>query len=164
MQTIRIGVLSDTHLYQLTPSFERQAAACFTEVPIIFHAGDLTNVEILKVFKDKQVHAVHGNMCDLPSAKVLPRKTTVRVGNFTFGIIHKAGNSYDFEDMLIDEFDGVDCIIYGHTHQPVCKKAGSTILINPGSFFSTSRHGAPGTYAILEVDREIRCSFKEVPQ
>ncbi len=164
MQTVKIGILSDTHLYQLTPVFERQIATCFADVSMIFHAGDLTNVAILKAFKGKDIHAVHGNMCDFALSKTLPRKKTVRIGDFSIGIIHRTGNSYDFENSLIDEFDGVDCIVFGHTHQPVCKKAGSILFINPGSFTATGRHGAPGTYAILEVDTEMRCTLAEVPQ
>lgn len=164
MQPAKIGILADTHLYQLTPAFERQVAACFADIPIIFHAGDLTNVDILQAFKDKEVHAVHGNMCDLGSSKILPRKKTVRVGNYTFGIIHRTGTSYDFEDDLLAEFDGVDCIVFGHTHQPVCKKIGGVFLINPGSFMPTGRYGALGTYAILEVDPIMRCTLAEVPQ
>jgi putative phosphoesterase len=161
---IKIGILSDTHLSQVTPTFERQAAACFADTSIIFHAGDLTNPTILKTFAGKKIYAVHGNMCEISACKALPTKTTVKIGNFTVGIIHKSGNSYDFEDKLLDEFDRVDCIVYGHTHQPTCKMVGHTMLVNPGSFMATGRHGAPGTYAIMEVDHELRCSIHEVPR
>ncbi len=161
---IKIGILSDTHLYQVTPIFKRQAAACFADTSMIFHAGDLTSTSILRIFDGKEIHAVHGNMCELATCKTLPTKTTVKIGNFNIGIIHKSGNSYDFEDRLFDEFDGVDCIVYGHTHQPVCKMVGGTLMVNPGSFVATGKYGAPGTYAIMEVDNELRCSIHEVPR
>jgi putative phosphoesterase len=123
----------------------------------------LTSITILKVFKNKEVHAVHGNMCDLATEKILPRKKTVRVGNFTIGIIHRPATPYNLENALLDEFDGVDCIVFGHTHQPVCKKSGGVLFINPGSFMPTGRYGAPGTYALLEVDTELRGRLAEVP-
>lgn len=162
MQTVTIGILSDTHLCRPNPVFERQAAACFADASMIFHAGDLTNAAVLKVFKGKEVHAVHGNMCDITTARILPRKMTVQVGGFTIGLIHRAGTSYDFENELIDEFEGADCIIYGHTHQPVCRTSGSVLFVNPGSFMPTGRYGAPGTFAILEVGSTMRCTLKEV--
>ena len=160
---IKIGILSDTHLSQSNPSFEDQVSTCFADVHMIFHAGDLTNASVLKAFQGKEIHAVHGNMCDFSSRNLLPYKKTVSVGNFTIGIIHRTGNNYDFEDALIDEFDGVDAIVYGHTHQAVCKTIGSLLLINPGSFMATGRHGASGTFAILEVDEKLSCTIHKVP-
>jgi len=159
---IRIGILSDTHLSQCTPKLKQEITACFKEVSIIFHAGDLTNSSILEAFGDKKVYAVHGNMCDTSSSKLLPRKIEIELGGYRFGIIHRTGRSYDFETELLDEFPEADCIVYGHTHQAVCHKIGGKLLINPGSFIATSRHGAPGTYAILELDSSLRCSLYEV--
>lgn len=159
---IRIGILSDTHLSQCTALFIRQVNTCFSDVSVIFHAGDLTTTSILTAFADKKVYGVHGNMCDNSSRKLLPRKTIVEIGSFTFGIIHRTGNSYDFALDLIEEFPEVDCIVYGHTHQAVCGKIGDTLMVNPGSFMATSRYGAPGTYAIIEVEKELRCLLREV--
>jgi hypothetical protein len=143
MQTVKIGILADTHLHQPTPVFAQQVALCFAEVSIIFHAGDLTNIAILQAFKAKEVHAVHGNMCDFATMKSLPRKKTVRIGDFTIGIIHRSGNSYDFENSLLDEFDGVDCIVFGHTHQPVCQTVGGVLYINPEASPQPADTGLP---------------------
>ncbi len=44
-----------------------------------------------------------------------------------------------------------DCIVYGHTHIPVCHTTGDTLFINPGSFQGTGTYGAPGTYGLLQV-------------
>ena len=149
---LRIGILSDTHLSGPTDFFREQAAACFSDVSIILHAGDLTDLSVLKVFKGKEVYAVHGNMCQRSSWTALPQKQTIQAGPHRIGLIHRTGKTYNFEHLLLDEFDDVDCVVYGHTHQPVCHKMGSVLLINPGSFMPTSAYGAPGTYAILEID------------
>nr|MBF0222446.1 metallophosphoesterase family protein [Desulfobulbaceae bacterium] len=163
MQPVRIGVLSDTHLSKLTPAFEQLVDLCFSSVSMIFHAGDLTDPHILKAFKNKKVHAVHGNMCSTGSLQALPRKKTVTVGKFTIGLIHNTGYAYNFEDQLSLEFDEVDCIIYGHTHTPTCHKSGGILYLNPGSFQTTGRFGAPGTFAILEADTELKATLYEVP-
>lgn len=160
---IKIGILSDTHLPGPNDLFQEQAIACFHDVHMILHAGDLTDISVLDVFDGKEVHAVHGNMCGFSTCTSLPQKKTIRVGSFNIGLIHKAGNAYDFEKYLLDEFDDVACIVYGHTHKPTCHKIGSVLFINPGSFMQTSRYGAPGTYAILEVaDDTLRCHIHQV--
>ena len=164
MQPVRIGILSDTHLSQLTPYFQKLIDVCFASTPIILHAGDLTDPLILKAFNGKTIHAVHGNMCSQSCLQALPHKKTITVGTFTIGIIHNTGYAYDFEDQLSLEFDQVDCIVYGHTHKPVCHKSGGILYINPGSFQSTGRYGSPGTFAVLEVGKELTASLYEIPK
>ncbi|MBA3014389.1 MAG: YfcE family phosphodiesterase [Proteobacteria bacterium] len=158
-----VGILSDTHLSRLTPEFEARAETCFADCSVILHAGDLTDLTILKAFTNREVHAVHGNMCSFVCHKALPEKKVLRYRNFTVGLIHRAGNTYDFEDQLIDQFEDVDCIIYGHTHHPVCHHHSGILFINPGSFQATGRHGHPGTYAILKIGDTLRATIHEVP-
>jgi putative phosphoesterase len=155
MVPLKIGIISDTHLTNPSPSFQQAAQTCFAEVDMIFHAGDLTNPEILEAFGDKKIHAVHGNMCGPAACKLLPTQKEIKVGNFTIGLIHRIGNTYDFEDRLLEVFPTADCIIYGHTHQPVCHKIGRVLYINPGSFTGTGYRGAGGTFAILEVGESL---------
>ena len=162
MQVIRAGVLSDTHIPKVSPLFKEQVEACFSDVQVIFHAGDLTHCSILKEFDGKEVHAVHGNMCSFENHQVLPTKKVISFGGYKIGLIHKTGYSYDFQHLLVHEFDAVDCIIFGHTHQPFCQREGGILYVNPGSFMPTSRHGAPGTYAILECGEELRASIHQV--
>jgi len=163
MATTRIGILSDTHLDTVSDYFKAIATASFAEASIILHAGDLTSLAVLDVFEDKEVHAVHGNMCAHKTCKALPTHKTIEVGGFTIGIVHRVGNSYDFEDRLIELFPEADCIVYGHTHHPVCHQVGQTLYLNPGSFFSTGRYGAPPTYGILEIDENsLRGSIHRV--
>ena len=165
MHPLTVGILSDTHLSRLTPEFAERVDSCFAGCSVILHAGDLTEPTILAAFKGKEIHAVHGNMCSLTSQRLLPQKKTIRLGRFTIGLIHRAGTSYsyDFEDQLQDEFDPVECIVYGHTHQPVCRQQGGVLFINPGSFQATGRYGHPGTYAIMEVGETLAATIHQVP-
>ena len=88
METIKIGVLSDTHLHTSKAQFNEIAAQCFQDASIIFHAGDLTNINVLEIFNDKEVHAVHGNMCDASSYNALPEKKVVTIGTHKIAITH----------------------------------------------------------------------------
>jgi putative phosphoesterase len=150
---ITIGVLSDTHLIQPDKWYQEKVRLCFAEADIIFHAGDLTSLSVLDVFAGKTVHAVHGNMCSPNTRTSLPPSKIVQVGGFRIALAHGAGFMPNIEDKLYDIFTPIDCIVYGHTHKPVCRLYGSTLIVNPGSFTATGPYGAAGTYAIITVDQ-----------
>lgn len=147
-----IGVLSDTHLSHIDDQFKNLAQSAFSNCDAIVHAGDLTNREILDVFGDKELFAVHGNMCSFTTRTVLPESRTFSVDGYEFGLYHGDGLGYDLETGLIARFGDADCIIFGHTHHPLVQQFGSVLLVNPGTFRGTGRYGSGGTYAIITVD------------
>lgn len=161
--TIRAGVLSDTHLLEPDNHFRQQIQHCFHDCTVIIHAGDITGSGVLEIFADKQLHAVHGNMCDGKTRVLYPAKTMFTLGAFTIGLIHGYGLGLDIEGALWHHFPEADCMIYGHTHQPVCHRVGQVLMLNPGSFHGTGRYGAPGTYAILEIGGQLQATLHEVP-
>lgn len=159
-----IGILSDTHLSGITEEFLKQVEEAFSSCDIIIHAGDLTEVSILSVFKNKKVHAVAGNMCNYTCRTALPEAKTFVIDGFLFALCHGAnGPRHNIEERMFDTYPEADCIIYGHTHVPVCKKIATTLYINPGSFQATGRYGATGTYAIATIDTDgLRAEIKEL--
>jgi len=161
---IRAGVLSDTHLQRPDSLFTRQAQDCFRTCEVIIHAGDLTALPVLEAFSGKTVYAVCGNMCDHMVRDRHPAQMLFTLGRFTIGLTHGAGLGHNIEDALWALFPEADCMIYGHTHRPVCHRFGTTLFLNPGSFQATGRYGAPGTFAILEVGDELSAQIFERPQ
>jgi len=150
---IRAGILSDTHINRVSEEFRQGCLKAFSDCDIIIHAGDLTETAILEVFRSKEVHAVHGNMCSLPTKQALPALHTFTIAGFLFGLTHGAGGPrHSIVDHVYNLFPEADCIIFGHTHQPLVQRVGNTLLVNPGSFQGTGRYGAPGTYCILSID------------
>ncbi len=148
----RAGILSDTHLVAATEQFKEIAARAFDDCDMIFHAGDITAMEILEQFHPKPVHAVHGNMCGYAARMALPQSKIIVAGGFTIALCHGAGPRHNIEERMWAQFPEADCIIYGHTHQPVCERKGGILFINPGSFQCTSAFGSPASYAILTID------------
>jgi len=128
--------------------FIERAQRCFAETDMILHAGDLTSLSILDVFADKTVHAVQGNMCGPKTRDTLPVSKIIEAGNFRLALVHGFGYMPNIEDRLFDAFAPIDCIVYGHTHRPVCSRYGQTLFMNPGSFTAT------GTYGIIKVDHQ----------
>ncbi len=147
-----VGILSDTHISSSTDFYRQHVQKAFTDCTVIIHAGDLTNASILDAFDGKVVHAVHGNMCSAATHRELPHNKLITLDGYKIGICHGAGVRHNIEERVWRLFPDADCIIYGHTHQPVCENKGGVLFINPGSFQSTGPYGAPGTYALLQVE------------
>ncbi|MEN8188257.1 MAG: YfcE family phosphodiesterase [Thermodesulfobacteriota bacterium] len=160
------GIISDTHLYEVTDRFIEQCNLAFAQCSVIIHAGDLTEASILSVFEGKEIYGVHGNMCSSSVHKILPRTNSFQLEEVKLGLFHGAwGSRHNIEDRAWDLFPSADCIIYGHTHQPVCHQVGKTTFINPGSFQGTGRYGSPGSYAIMEINKDqIRAALHTLPQ
>ncbi|HKJ65553.1 MAG TPA: metallophosphoesterase family protein [Desulfopila sp.] len=160
---VRAGILSDTHLEAPTQEFCHMAARAFADCDIIFHAGDITGMAILEHFDQAAVHAVSGNMCGHRLQTALPRQKKVIIDNQVIGLCHGTGPRFNIEERLWALFPGADCIIYGHTHQPVCESKGGVLFINPGSFQCTSRHGTPASYCIMDISAKgLKAQLKHI--
>ncbi len=159
---IRAAVISDTHLPDGDPRFRDLVATLFADCQVIIHAGDLTGPGVLDCFADKKVVAVHGNMCGQATRSRLPSQRLFELGGFSFGLVHGAGLGPDIEAALWDLFPGADCMIYGHTHRPVCHRIGETLILNPGSFRPGPPWGAPATWALLTIGDRIEAAIHEV--
>ena len=149
---IQAGILSDTHITSVNERFRESVDTAFSDCDIIFHAGDITSLSVLELFQPKTIYAVHGNMCDIEVHRSLPESRVVELGNTTVGLCHGAGPRHNIEERMWSRFPEADCIIYGHTHQPVCHCTGGILFINPGSFYLRTPHGTPASYAILTLD------------
>lgn len=154
---VKIGVLADTHIEKLKYAIDfidEIARGPFRDVEMIFHAGDIVDPDILQLFADKPVHAVRGNMDR--SAIELPQKKIVSVAGYRFGLIHGWGACAGLERRVIEAFSGehIDCLVYGHSHFPCCRREKDLLLFNPGS--PTDRRESPShTVGILTIDNTI---------
>lgn len=154
---LRIGVLSDTHFTSLEeglPLLQRLQEGPFRETEIILHAGDMVDPEILGLFFEKSVHAVRGNMD--PPVPGMPVRKIVPIGRFRIGLMHGWGAPEGLEQRLLKEFHGerLDCLVFGHSHHPLCREENGLLLFNPGS--PTDRRWAPfHSVGVLEVGEKI---------
>ncbi len=149
---IQIGIISDTHLPNPTSAFEQQCQTAFSRCEMIIHAGDLTDISLLSIFRSKEIHAVCGNSCNRITRMSLPEEKVIIVEGYMIAVTHGTGPRHNIEERVFEKFSEAACIIFGHSHKPACHTFGKTLMINPGSFQSTGRYGSPGTYAILQID------------
>ena len=151
---IQIGVLSDTHITEANREFRRIVETMFRDVDILIHAGDMTSVEVFDYLSEWNLKAVRGNMDDFKLKSLLPDKRVEEIEGVRIGIMHGRGGPEGIMDLVLDEFTGVDLIVFGHSHVPVNGMKNGTRLFNPGSL--RGRYSYPGSAGIIVIDREIK--------
>jgi len=152
--TMKIGVISDTHLNTFDDRLEKIVEDHFHDVDLVLHAGDIVDLELLDVFKGGEVYAVSGNMDHASVREIFPEKRIVEVEGRRIGLIHGWGSPHGLEEKILREFEDVECIVYGHTHRAVNEIKDGVLLFNPGS--PTDRRFAKhNSVGILDIGKEI---------
>jgi putative phosphoesterase len=146
----KIGILSDTHLDTATDSFKTAIKTIFSDVDIIIHAGDMTGIGVYEYLCNWDLRAVRGNMDCRELQAILPYKRIEEINGKKIGIMHGKGPPYFVETLVYSEFQGVDAIIFGHSHMPLYTKRDNIVMFNPGSFRKPVN--PPGTAGIMEID------------
>lgn len=149
---MRVGLISDTHIPMQARQLPTEAAATMTGCEAILHAGDLVDIRVLDMLRQiAPVYAVRGNM-DHEAAE-LPLRRVVELAGFRIGLTHGAGPGGNIEERVFHELvgEGVDVMVFGHTHQPVVRTVGGMLMVNPGSP-TRGRNGAGRNVAILTLD------------
>lgn len=153
LKMTRIGIISDTHQDRVSEGFKRTIERIFKDVEIIIHAGDMTALTVCDYLSNWDLRAVRGNMDEYELSAHLPAKRIEVIGGVRIGITHGSGGPYGIENIVLNEFDGVDVIVFGHSHIPYHERKGDVTLFNPGAFRGIS--GRPGTVGIMEIHKEV---------
>ena len=141
-ETIKVGVISDTH-GKLLPGVTK----AFKNVDRILHAGDIDKPELLAALERiAPTTAVQGNMDSEDYFHSLRKQTTVQLGAITALIVHDITR---LPSLMLQESD-ISLIISGHTHRSHWEQIDGIYLLNPGSA-SSPRGGGPPTVAILKI-------------
>ena len=148
-ETVRIGVVSDTHGY-----LDPQVPAEFAGVNHIIHAGDIMDPETLEALRAiAPVTAVAGNMDDGKLGK-LPREVAAEVGGVRFVVGHKRKRL--IKRLALGKIEGLDpgqtpdLIICGHDHLPSVEWVDGVLYLDPGSASAPHEEDDDPTIAIVE--------------
>ncbi len=152
---MKIGVISDTHLRKPTKALYELRRGAFADVSMILHAGDLTELDVLEAFCDKEVLAVSGNMDSAVVKNQLPSKRIVEVGGFRIGLTHGWGKSFASVKGLMAGFDEVNAIVYGHTHRSDNEVRDGILFFNPGAFYGRAPFLSGGSVGILILGEKL---------
>jgi putative phosphoesterase len=157
---MKIGVLSDTHIPRRRRSLPGFIWEVFDGVDLILHAGDIVEEGVLTDLQSiAPVDAVGGNMDpeDLYISFKLPRKKIIHAGQKKIGLIHGDGMSGTTLERAGKAFAGerVDCVVFGHSHQPFNEVRNGILMFNPGSCTDPRREPRPSC-GILHISNTIK--------
>jgi uncharacterized protein len=141
-----LAVISDTHLPRGKRALPEACVARLRAADLILHAGDFVTAEVLADLRalGPAVEAVHGNVDDAQVRHLLPSARVVTVGGARIAIVHDGGAAAGRLQRMRRRFDGVDAVIFGHSHIPLHERDEATgfQIFNPGS--PTDRRRQPG--------------------
>lgn len=135
-----IGVISDTH-----GLLREEVKDLFKDCSLILHAGDVGKESVLdELRKFRNTVAVRGNVDYW--AQGLKERETVEVENKKILVLH------NIADLRIDpKENGIDVVIYGHSHKAVINTKDGVLYFNPGSA-GPQRFRLPITAGLLKIE------------
>jgi putative phosphoesterase len=165
--TMRIGLISDTHIPEACEHLPERVFDALGGVDLVMHAGDVYLNRVLdELARIAPVIAALGNGDEgegghrfhlEPDARVRVAHM-LEVEGVRVGLAHALPTPDEtservFHDAMRAHFGGpVDVLVLGHSHVEGVVRFGGTLVVNPGS--ATLPHnlvGVPGTVGILEI-------------
>jgi hypothetical protein len=162
---MRIGIVSDTHL-QKGDELPPELTSALRGVDMILHAGDLVDLEVaVQLEKVAPVRVVYGNMDGAAVRGRCLARMVVEANGRKIGLIHGSGAPESLARRVRQEFEDVDVIVFGHSHQAMSQTMDGVLMFNPGSPTDRvfARQRTCGTLEIGEPDGPIVPRIIQLP-
>lgn len=155
-----LGLISDTHIPQVTPHLPPEIKDIFKDVDLILHAGDIYTVSVLdELERIAPVLAAEGDD-DYPEVmrdRRVKMSHTLTIESLTLHLTHD--RSWDWPFVKKDQYSASrqpeklpDIIVFGHTHMATVENNEGVLLVNPGSPTFPNYLHKSGTVALLSVN------------
>jgi hypothetical protein len=140
---MNLALISDTHMPKGARRLPDDCVARLEAADLIIHAGDLTELEVLREIESYgPTVAVHGNVDSAEVRAELPEALELDANGATIAVIHDAGFARGRVERLRARFSDADAVVFGHSHIPLHERAPDGFQIfNPGS--PTERRRSP---------------------
>lgn len=118
---MKLAILSDTHGL-LRP----EVAEKLKTADVILHGGDINKQSIVdELRRYAPLYMVRGNN-DKEWAQAIPHELTFTLEGVTFAMVHN-------KKELPADLEGVNVVVFGHSHKYVQEEKGGILWLNPGS-------------------------------
>lgn len=118
---MKLAILSDTHGLLRPEVVEKLKTA-----DIILHGGDINKQSIVdELRRYAPLHMVRGNN-DKEWAQAIPHDLTLTLEGVTFAMVHN-------KKELPADLEGVNVVVFGHSHKYVQEEKNGILWLNPGS-------------------------------
>jgi putative phosphoesterase len=149
----RIGVVADSHVGEYLDALPPALFTALDGCDLVLHAGDISRPWVLdELARIAPVVAVRGDHDKLDGLE-LPRQTVVTVDGRRIGLTHgrraflldlavivvhvlarrKLPWRAGLHRSLLRRVGPVDCLVYGHWHEPLIAHVDGTLMFSPGA-------------------------------
>jgi putative phosphoesterase len=150
-----LGLIADTH-----GLVRPEVLRALNGVQMILHAGDVGGPTVITALETvAPVRAVYGNT-DAPDGLVATIECTLAGVRIHVSHGHEVGSPTP--ERLAARYSA-DVIVYGHTHRPLIKQVGTTLVINPGAAGPRRFDLRPSVALLTLPGRDVRLVELSVP-
>ncbi|WP_223066032.1 metallophosphoesterase family protein [Paenibacillus caui] len=133
-----IGVVSDTHMPRAAGKLPSKLAQAFRGVDLILHLGDWVTMEVYDQLSAlAPVDGVAGNNDGMDIVSRFGKKKVLTLEGFRIGLVHGhepvSRLATPEKALRAFEKEQVQCVLFGHSHQPYHLVQNGVLLFNPGS-------------------------------
>lgn len=155
---MRVGVVSDTHMTRMAKSLPQALVAEFQNVDLILHLGDWVSMEIYDLLAElAPVEGIAGNNDGMEIIQRFGERKIITLEGVRIGMVHghtpHSRKGTDGNALLAFAKDEVDCILFGHSHQPLLREEKGILLFNPGSP-TDKRREKLYSFGLLDIEND----------
>jgi uncharacterized protein len=139
-------------------------------VDVVLHAGDLGSLGVLDTLAAMGTHfAVFGNVDPREVRETLPARMLIELDGVRIGLVHgdivvpgdNDSNPHGpsprpatttWRAWRSFAGNGVDCVVFGHSHRPLVQNFGRVLMFNPGSCTEPRQAPRP-SFGVLTAHR-----------
>jgi hypothetical protein len=153
---MKVGVVSDTHMSRMAKSLPKALIAEFQHVDLILHLGDWVSMGIYDLLSElAPVEGIAGNNDGDEIIARFGERKIITLEGIRIGMVHghtpHSRKGTDGNALLAFANDEVDCILFGHSHQPLLREENGILLFNPGSP-TDKRREKLYSFGILDIE------------
>lgn len=124
------------------------------KIDMLIHCGDIERGDdYISALVDCPVHMVSGNN---DYNLELPMQDIFEIGNYKVMVTHGHYYYVNAGVSRLEEYaleNGIDIVMYGHTHVPYIEIGSEVTILNPGSISYPRQEGRKPTFLLMEIDR-----------
>ncbi|MFE4710798.1 metallophosphoesterase family protein [Paenibacillus sp. NPDC056722] len=153
---MKVGVVSDTHMTRMAKALPQALIAEFRKVDMILHLGDWVALEIYDMLAElAPVEGIAGNNDGPEIIERFGERKIITLEGVRIGMIHGhtpySRKGTDGNALLAFAEEEVDCILFGHSHQPLLRRENGILLFNPGSP-TDKRREKQYSFGLLDIE------------
>jgi len=155
---MRLGLITDTHIPEVTSTLPPEVLLALQGVDLILHAGDIYQLSVLdELAAIAPVMAARGDddYGEVVHDQRVQTKHVLKLGERTLWLVHEkplhltAAWPMDYPHRA--DGDLPDIVVFGHEHRVVVQRHNGILFINSGSPTCLNYQRGLGTMGILDI-------------